>query len=415
MAFYAYVASIPFEIENRPIPIEIPTLMGCIFLLATLLQPGICFRTLPRGFWLFMAFFVVDVLSGLLNGFQYPVEILKDYLRLMQLIAVFWTGYNVMSVEPHIATVAVATLAVSSLLRALLQLGGIGVTTDITGRVQVFGQNENSSAGIMAAGLLILIGLTYARTRSTFQPRLLIWPFVAIFAVAVVQTGSRGALVALVAGLCCFVFTGSSLRRQLTNACVVLVAVIAVLLVTLSSQMMRDRWLRTLKRGDMAKREKIIPIYTQMFYEKPLLGWGPYTNSKEGGRRLRLRGHRRISPHNLPQELLTSTGIIGTVPMTAALVLVSFAAWRARRGVEGTLPLALLASVMAHNLSLDLLRVKLFWFVLAYASACGSVVREKQQRLLATRSRLAATPLGRFSPNETADNLGVQSDAYERV
>src|SRR5256714_903516 len=37
-ALYAYICSIPFEMPGRSIPVEIPTLVGSVFLLATLLD-----------------------------------------------------------------------------------------------------------------------------------------------------------------------------------------------------------------------------------------------------------------------------------------------------------------------------------------------------------------------------------------
>src|SRR5690348_2796927 len=38
-AFYAFVFSIPFEFPDRDFPIEIPTAVGALFLLTTIVQP----------------------------------------------------------------------------------------------------------------------------------------------------------------------------------------------------------------------------------------------------------------------------------------------------------------------------------------------------------------------------------------
>ena len=47
-AFYVFIFSLLFEWPDRPIPMEIPTLIGFIYLAFTLLQPRICYRRFPK-------------------------------------------------------------------------------------------------------------------------------------------------------------------------------------------------------------------------------------------------------------------------------------------------------------------------------------------------------------------------------
>src|SRR4030095_16749703 len=46
--FYVFVFSLLFEWPDRPIPMEIPTLIGFIYLAFTLLQPKVCYRRVPK-------------------------------------------------------------------------------------------------------------------------------------------------------------------------------------------------------------------------------------------------------------------------------------------------------------------------------------------------------------------------------
>ena len=54
---------------------------------------------------------------------------------------------------------------------------------------------------ILAGGLIALLGLGYSRARPLFTPRVLLLPGVLLIAYATVETGSRGGLLALIAGL----------------------------------------------------------------------------------------------------------------------------------------------------------------------------------------------------------------------
>jgi O-antigen ligase len=106
-----------------------------------------------------------------------------------------------------------------------------------------------------------------------------------------------------------------------------------------------------------------------MFLEKPTLGWGPVANTYELAARIGERDRPLRAAHNIVLELLTATGIIGTIPFLLGGWLGIRAAWRSRRGPHGVLPLALFCSVLISNMSGDWIAAKLIWVVLAYALA----------------------------------------------
>jgi O-antigen ligase len=280
-------------------------------------------------------------------------------------------GFNILQ-ETRVATASLVTLAIASAARALLQLFDFGITTDVGGRISLMGQNENYGATVIGTGVIILVGLTYGRPKSVVDPRFLVWPFLAITGIAMVQTGSRTGLVAVVAGLIWFMFSGNTLRHKLTNLCVAATVVVGLAAISYSNEMMRQRWLDFVQRADMSKRERLYPMFLEMFYEKPVFGWGPFSNNKEGGRRMRLKSFRAIGAHSLPLDVLTATGIVGAVPFAALFWTCVYSAWTARHGPHGSLPMALIISVIVGNIGGSRLYSRLFWFTLTYAMACGA-------------------------------------------
>ena len=109
------------------------------------------------------------------------------------------------------------------------------------------------------------------------------------------------------------------------------------------------------------------------------------------GRRL---GRSKMDTHNLFLWLFTEQGIVGAAPFCIGLALCSRAAWRARRGPRGLLPLALLVAILTVNMSGTYYVAKWFWFILAYCLASEPPLRRRrpESRLLsANRLALGST------------------------
>jgi O-antigen ligase len=126
-----------------------------------------------------------------------------------------------------------------------------------------------------------------------------------------------------------------------------------------------------------------------MFKEKPFIGWGPIDNMYELGRRLQIMYGGPVDPdgskdtHNVLLGALTSTGLFGTVPLLICVILCLLAAWRARRGYQGALPIVMVVTVILINMSGNWIASKLDWLMMACALASANP-------LLAVRPRLAA-------------------------
>src|SRR5262245_15284410 len=96
-AFYVFIFSLLFEWPDRPIPMEIPTLIGFIYLAFTLLQPKVCYRQFPKAF----GFYAVYVLFlTLLCGFvRWQEDAIKLLTLMVQIFFLMWSGYNLIRYE----------------------------------------------------------------------------------------------------------------------------------------------------------------------------------------------------------------------------------------------------------------------------------------------------------------------------
>lgn len=396
-ALYLYVFWIPFEYPDRTLPFDAGTLVGAIFLASTIFCPRASFRTTNAPVGWFFVFFWAWCLSFVLGGGMYGVEVWNAFLRLLQLLLIFWVSCNLMRTESTAHGVLVALL-IATIVLALLQVTGVAnATAEFDGgvrRATVLGQNPNRTSRFLAAGALIAVGLSYGRVRSVIRPRLLAWAIVPLLGVAMIQGGSRGSLLALSLGMLMFAAAGSSLRTKIRNGVVAVLVIGAVGWMALQSPLMQRRF-ELAESGNLAGREVIFPIAARMVLEAPLFGWGGIRNQFELGSRLPSHDRLRRDTHNLGLELMTSTGLVGTIPFLIGLSLCAVAAWRARRGPQGVLPMAMMALVLVGNLSGNFLVFKLYWVMLAFGVASAAALAAESRTGHATPIR--ARPVSRLA------------------
>lgn len=370
--FYAFIFSLTFETAGEDIGlIEPPTVVGALLMLSTLLQPGLLLRWPPKSFWCFIIYFYLFVTMGLLEPAAYRSMFVHDATVLFQLIVLAWLGFNLMR-DKATAEGALRTLAIACTVLALLQLFGIASSADPnepSARAAALGFHPNHLARILVLGMLAIIGLLYAQRQKLARPLLIAAPFLIVLAAVLLQTGSRGAILALGAALLTFAFRRGSLKQTVFNICGLLLLLGLLTLATTNSEVMRSRFEETINEGDLARRELIYPTAWQMIKEKPLLGWGSVTSVYELGTRLGHPEEQTKNPHNLILYGLVTSGMLGSLPLFLGTALAAFAAWKSRHGPHGLLPLAMVVAVLAANMSGVWLFNKLHWLVMAYALA----------------------------------------------
>ncbi len=369
--FYAFVLSLPFETTGHGW-LEPTTILGVVLSLSTLLQPGLFLRWPPKGFWCFLVYLYLFATLSLLEPSHYRSLTILNVFLLTQLTILCWIAYNVMR-DRQTAERAFLTFGAGCVVLAVLQVTGIAsraveIEAEVV-RVTAFGFHPNNLARILMLGLLALVGLTFGRSKSMLRPVFLTFPLIALLVTALLQTGSRGGMLALSAGLMTLVLRRGPLWTKVLNGGAILLVLGLLALAALQSDVMRARFEETLEEGDVARRERIYPTAWQMFLEKPLTGWGPITSTFELGTRLAHPEEEAKNPHNLILFGLVSTGILGSLPLFVGIGFAVISAWSVRHGPHGILPLAMIVAVLVANMSGLWLFNKLHWIIMAYALA----------------------------------------------
>ncbi|HKC48595.1 MAG TPA: O-antigen ligase family protein [Gemmatimonadales bacterium] len=377
-ALYGFVFSLPFDAPGR-LPLELTTMTGALFLAVCLLQPGLCFGRRPGITWWFLGYTYVYWAAYVVGRAQYTGEAVRSTLFYIQALLIFIACFNLMR-DPKIARNVMVVLAFGALVLAMMTILHIGTAKDSDSqRVTVFAQNANRAARVLLAGALAFVGLVVGRPRRALRPAWIAWPGFALIVLAIIMGGSRGGLVAFAAGLWMFSMTGPTIGVRMRNIAVTLVLLGGAAFAAYKSPLMQER-IQLAAQGNLAKREVIFPAALAEFKARPLIGYGPanqYVLAIKLGLPPKL--HTTRDTHNLFLEVLTATGVLGTVPFVWALWVCCWSAWKARRGIEGILPAAQMMSTMVGNLTGNYIVLKLQWVLLAYAMASWVWLTPKQQ------------------------------------
>ena len=390
VAFYLFVLAIPFEtafMESASSIGTVTMMIGMAFAGTALLQPRICFKPPPAAFWCFAGYIFVCLILGMTQDLIYAREVVTRLLTLTQLLLLMWIAFNLFK-HPEICKDALLTLVVACAILSIFMLTGTATVDSGQGRSTLFGDHVNTLATMLALGLIALVGITYGRISVERNMIILAWILFPLIGTALIMTGSRGRLIGLVFGIVLLVMMkAGGWRTKLRIGLVAVLAIGFLILVSLTNDSMRTRLERSWYEGDTAGRDQIMAQAVDMFFQEPLLGWGPVRDTAELGSRV---GWLRRSAHNLYLSVLIETGLLGAIPFFAGLFLAVKASWEARVGREGALPMAILGSLLIMNLSGTWHVRKLFWLILAYALASAWSVR-------ATARHVSAQSLGPMS------------------
>jgi O-antigen ligase len=405
-SFLFFVFSIPFEALNHSLglgPISFARFAGLALSATSVLYFRKCFSILPRPILFFLAYLAVCVVTGLFNSAIYNSLFVTQLSTWTQLLVFFWIASNLMRDQKFsgqvLLTYAVSVSAFG--LAILLNLPGFSQelwTNRIEGaRVSAQGINPNFLGIVLAIASIILMGMTSFKR---FRRTLLIAPlFITLF--MLVQSASRGAVVALIIGISCFFMSLNFVRRKPFVIVIACFGLMGLIFFVMSNADFMKRWTRA-EEGDSAGRDHIMRNSLAMLSERPLLGWGPVEYS--GELMIRDKGYLdpesgMQTPHNLVMEVFLQVGIIGAIPFFFAIGYCGLIAWNGRRGELGILPFALLVSLFIGNQFHSFITSKPMWLVL---SACT------------TASTLAASQsnLRRKLRQPVSSSIGFASNAY---
>ena len=386
-AYYAFVLWIPiesllvFKTNDKEGNITISRMLGLLVFGLALIEWRRYFRSFPSAFWLVVWYLGVFALSELWIPSFLDLKFHYAEMTLIQMAVLFLISVNLFEDADFRGPLLAFYGWWTSLVAGGMLLGIFGARlADDEGRSSLMGLDPNAAAALFGLGAVCILGDFQISTSKRLSVRL----FAALLAVptlilAILQTGSRGGLLALIAGILGLVVCGSKATRMKRSLIAVAAAGVLGMLILREFQQGTEAASRLSKSwndGDTAGRTEIFDAAWPMFLERPLLGYGGANNYFTLGRRLNYAsGSGDLyyrGTHNLYLAVLTEVGLVGAVPFLCALLYALWSGWLYGRRTGDARPFGLMCALFTINSSLTTHEDKVFWIVLAAAVACGS-------------------------------------------
>jgi len=386
-AFLLSLFAIPFAqlyVPGTGERVGVVRIVQLLIFVAVVSQPRICCRFVPLTLIWFTAYCAVRITWGLWLSPELSVDWWPSTLQWLEFFLPWlWVMFNLLQF-PGIGRSGLWAFASGCSLCALLHVAGIGAT-DVgngdEGRSSVFGQNANVIGATYGLALIALAGLGMLR-KTKWSERVLLIALAAVVGTGLAKTGSRTGVLIGVLGCLVLLFQARSFlpRAQRYAMVLLLGAIAAVILYQIPLVVKRFETVTSSSLHDDEARARMIPVLWEIFLRHPIYGSGPDQYQFELTRRAMpylVQEQRTISAHNLALLLLVETGLIGFVLVGLGLKEALAAAWRARLGSAGFLPLALiLPMLVAGAISSNPSSSPVFWLGVAYALAGGGVANE---------------------------------------
>jgi O-antigen ligase len=325
----------------------------------------------PTAFHWMVLVYLCWVLISTFWAVAEPVSIsrkVKTYVQILMMVWVIWeTSPNrrrlVSLMQAYVLGAYVA--AGSTVYNSLT-----GVSLDPSGRYAASGFDANDSGMLMALALPLAWYLS--STASSGLQRWLNRGYFVAGSVAILLTGSRGALITMIAALLVVPFTLTQIKTGVKVAgfiIVILSGAAAVWLVPDKSFQRLSTTTAELSEGTLTGRITIWQTGLRAVPRRPLFGFGPAGWYPVAGRvARRLRG-----PHNTYLSILVEEGMIGLLLFLGILAVVMARLRAIPTTLERRVGLTLLLTVMIAIAPLGWDVAKGLWLVLALLAGFSDV------------------------------------------
>lgn len=380
----AFFASLPFD-AFQAAGLTVSRLAALALLVCVLGWPRLMEgRRLCPAAWLPLAFGAILLTSSLWHPGGGAFLSWSGRWSLLQMIGIYWV-LSCLLVDERVLARSLRWFFHASIVLAVLQISGIaadefsfraeqtGSWSAIT-RVSVFAQNPNELACGFA--LAIVVGawrLSVSRGRKRpFVDRLVDVGGVAALAWGVILTGSRSGTITATLGVLVLVLSGRGARRFAPLVMIGALAVLVLPYLDLSEIPLLRRFDLRDESSQFGARDLVLEGALDLVRARPWLGVGwprnlellahrvPWIHASSGG---------YLSAHSVYLNAVTAVGLIGTLPLVAAAVVLVRRLWRVRSNPLDQLVLSILATALFMGVAGDYTLRKVFWAMLAVAVA----------------------------------------------
>ena len=344
------------------------TRIAGIFLLASCaLRPKLVLRRPELVTILSFSLMTIALLRTLFiesGVFEYA---LARYVTWVQMLVFYHIATPVLA-ETANRILAIYAYIMGACVTSIFLLVGVGLSEVMLekDRASLGNMDPNFQSAVLGlAAVWLIVALVNNRNPIRKPWFLLGLPLFAIFVAAILLTGSRGGLIALMAALILVLVTRSALSNPASKVLLLGIVALVVGVIAFHDEGIVSRVQNTIFEGDTAGRDYIFSSSFDLWMRSPWLGWGLGSiESALGGYVNKL--FRDM--HNIYFYTLTAAGVLGVCLLAGMLFLSIRTAVKLSDSLLRQVALIGLFFVLVTGCAITILFLKFFWLVLVIST-----------------------------------------------
>lgn len=381
--FYVLVFTLPFEtllVSNRFITDpELETAIGSLsripalfLMIASIPLVFEIVKTINRAVLLFIIYDLIYLVSLLYQSFHFGLPLTINHFTLPWLILNFIVYQHILT-KHSLLSPSLVILLVGIGIVSILQLSNLSAARTIEfyaydeyyQRLSAFQEDPNIMGGHYAIGVL----LSYAYLTQIIHSKRIIQIIASIFlvtcSIALIQTGSRGAILCLFIAMGIYTLSPQPNRKKFVIIGFLFILFTLFIVLIQSNPGFYYRFEQFFIYQDTANRQAIYQSSIRLARDELIFGYTPIRNSYYLGQ---LINKTSADTHNTFLWVLTANGLIGFLPFATGVFLILRNGFRHRYGKYNIVPFVLAMFVFLMGQTISFHTEKLFWLMLAYSS-----------------------------------------------
>ena len=239
-------------------------------------------------------------------------------------------------------------------------------------RMTTLGYDPNFTAYFLGLGLFLnLVSLFLKQEFQNWHVVQLI--LIPLFLYAILETGSRGSIVALVFTFLIIPFLIASKASKLRMVGVIVLLGLFVVIYVELDESLQHRLFISFVSGESAGRDVIWNEAIRLFEQRPMLGYGAKLQLKELARAV--GGSKLKATHNVYLMILLGSGLIGFCSFLLFLYKLLLNAFREFSGV-GKLFFILIFYSLVSGFFVNIELSKFFWIIIAFSISVSNKAKK---------------------------------------
>jgi len=346
---------------------------GIVFTFFALLQFSAWLNKISGVVIAFGGYFALVVLVALGNGL---FNLDKWYVVLLSPLQ-FGLMFLILSglfTNDRVRNNCILIFSFSGAAVALLVLLGIGhpeatFASEVADNARVTQSNVDPNWFCLQLDISLvgLLGCLSGLVKVQLWVRALAGVFTLPICVAIAMSGSRGGIIAALAGLTALSLLPRHRKWRLGFLALTAFCIALILAVALQIPEMAARIQMTLDSGYTSGRDTIAVAALGLFKERPILGYGSITAWKVLGESLGLAAR---DSHNLITQTALEGGVIGMLIYWTTMGYCGFRIFALRRRADMGLVGVLFITLLAGNMGVNYQITKEHWFIMSLVVGC---------------------------------------------